>query len=596
MAKEKIQMVDDDEVENVGIMSGFMDDIDEIMNEIMEEEKGDMSEEEGDMARVMGRTPDSPEILMNNLRGNMRSIDARREELAEMVGYNAAAETPDEVLAMLQPVLAQQEMAGIASMMAPPQGLSPNVSPRDALSAPPAMPEGVASLPMDQGPMGMPQGPMPPAAPAPAPMPMKDGGIVQYFQDGTDEEGVTAVSDTLGGVYPPEVIAQILPLLQAEMARQPMAVPASATERAKELEPMYSELLGVDKEAAKAQFLMNLGQAALRYAGNVGPSGERLTGSPIARLAAGFSDVPAAAAKAGADMAAQERQARLAALQGAQAEIASAQDYNKDLLGRKLDIYSDILKQKPEVTYTLATQEQKSGLPEADQALPWQISSRGQLSLPGGRPPVGTTIDVGGDKFGERLGVNTANQLDVSYIQANSALQTRNTADELLPLIEEEGAVFAGPLSGAQTYVNRLAEKLNISDGTDQERLNNTVSVMQSLARFELQAAEAMRGQGQITEKERDLIRRTAAGQLTELTQDEVATLVKGLRKVAQYKIDQHNLRLTKFKDAYADDENVIKQLSLYELTDVPLANFDIRTQADSLLDGMGIESQQSGN
>jgi hypothetical protein len=37
---------------------------------------------------MLGRTPDSPEILMNNLRGDMRSIDARRDELADLVGYS----------------------------------------------------------------------------------------------------------------------------------------------------------------------------------------------------------------------------------------------------------------------------------------------------------------------------------------------------------------------------------------------------------------------------------------------------------------------------------------------------------------------------
>ena len=43
--KEKLQMVDDDQVENVGIMSGFMDEIDELLEEISGEE-----EEEGDDA------------------------------------------------------------------------------------------------------------------------------------------------------------------------------------------------------------------------------------------------------------------------------------------------------------------------------------------------------------------------------------------------------------------------------------------------------------------------------------------------------------------------------------------------------------------
>jgi hypothetical protein len=100
--KEKLQMVDDDQVENVGIMSGFMDEIDELLEEISgeEQEEGD----DADMARMMARTPDSPEILMNNLRGDMRSIDARREELADLVGFREAEETPEGVLALLQPI------------------------------------------------------------------------------------------------------------------------------------------------------------------------------------------------------------------------------------------------------------------------------------------------------------------------------------------------------------------------------------------------------------------------------------------------------------------------------------------------------------
>jgi hypothetical protein len=107
--KEKLQMVDDDQVENVGIMSGFMDEIDELLEEISgeEQEEGD----DADMARMMARTPDSPEILMNNLRGDMRSIDARREELADLVGFREAEDTPEGVLALLQSVLAQQAAA-----------------------------------------------------------------------------------------------------------------------------------------------------------------------------------------------------------------------------------------------------------------------------------------------------------------------------------------------------------------------------------------------------------------------------------------------------------------------------------------------------
>ena len=80
---------------NSGIMSGF--DMDEM------DEAPEPSEEMPQMAR----SPQNPEILMNNLRGDVRSVDARYQELAQMVGEEAAHETPPEVLAMLQPQLAQ---------------------------------------------------------------------------------------------------------------------------------------------------------------------------------------------------------------------------------------------------------------------------------------------------------------------------------------------------------------------------------------------------------------------------------------------------------------------------------------------------------
>jgi len=104
MNKKMMEM--DDDVENTGIMQGFMDSM---------ADEGD-DEGDDDPQAMMDRRPDTPEILMNNLRGDMRSVDARRDELADLVGYQAARETPDQVLAMLQPVLAQQGGGGIGAL------------------------------------------------------------------------------------------------------------------------------------------------------------------------------------------------------------------------------------------------------------------------------------------------------------------------------------------------------------------------------------------------------------------------------------------------------------------------------------------------
>ena len=148
-------------VRNSGIMAGFEDD--------------DMlaAPDENEMPQ-MARTPQNPEILMNNIRGDMRSVDARYQELAQMVGDQAAQETPPEVLAMLQMQFGQQQ-GGIgtlpqgAGMMPPPMG---GGAPTGAPGGAPAMPSPQGAMPpgMESAPP-FPQGGAEQAPPTPDGMP-----------------------------------------------------------------------------------------------------------------------------------------------------------------------------------------------------------------------------------------------------------------------------------------------------------------------------------------------------------------------------------------------------------------------------------------
>jgi len=135
------------ESRNSGIMAGFED---EMPEEMPEEPETDMPQ--------MAHTPQNPEILMNTLRGDMRSTNARVQELAQMVGEEAAMETPPEVLALLQAQLAAPQ-GGIGAL---PQG--------QQMAPPPMMPpQG------DQG--GMPPQGMPPGMEGAGPFPQ--GGAEQ---------------------------------------------------------------------------------------------------------------------------------------------------------------------------------------------------------------------------------------------------------------------------------------------------------------------------------------------------------------------------------------------------------------------------------
>jgi hypothetical protein len=119
---------------NSGIMAGFED---------MEPEEDEMP--------PMARSPQNPEILMNNLRGDFRSVDARYAELAQMVGEEAASETPPEVLAMLQP-----QLAAPAAPPQPPQGGIGALPQGAGMAPPPEMMGSMAPPPMPPGMEGAP--------------------------------------------------------------------------------------------------------------------------------------------------------------------------------------------------------------------------------------------------------------------------------------------------------------------------------------------------------------------------------------------------------------------------------------------------------
>lgn len=127
---------------NSGIMAGFDENMEDMQPEEPEEQMSPMA-----------RTPQNPEILMNTLRGDMRSVDARVQELAQMVGEQAAQETPPEVLALLQAQLAAPQMpqGGIGALpqtpMMPPQGMPPapqGAGPQAPVGAPP-FPQGASA-------------------------------------------------------------------------------------------------------------------------------------------------------------------------------------------------------------------------------------------------------------------------------------------------------------------------------------------------------------------------------------------------------------------------------------------------------------------
>jgi hypothetical protein len=153
------------------------------------------------------------------------------------------------------------------------------------------------------------------------------------------------------------------------------------------------------------------------------------------------------------------------------------------------------------------------------------------------------TGDKGTDAFVETLNRKAVDAVVLGSDQAKAANKTLNTVSRINEALNS-GKVLAGPGTPAATTLLQLGRAINIGGKDADEILTNTRDAMQGLAQLELDASAQMKGQGQITEAERGIIRRAAAGELKELTTPELRLLMKALDKTARWKIKQNKARL----------------------------------------------------
>ena len=121
------------------------------------------------------------EGMMNAVRGDQQPVEARRAELAELVGPEDAQETPDSVLALVQPIMQLASVdQGIGGLAADSMG-------DVAMEGP--MAEGIMSTvntapPTDQAMMAPPMDPAMMEVGNQPPVNFRYGGAVQYMQPG----------------------------------------------------------------------------------------------------------------------------------------------------------------------------------------------------------------------------------------------------------------------------------------------------------------------------------------------------------------------------------------------------------------------------
>ncbi len=130
-------------------------------------------------------------------------------------------------------------------------------------------------------------------------------------------------------------------------------------------------------------------------------------------------------------------------------------------------------------------------------------------------------------------------QIDASLAQARGASDSLRTIGQLGDILNS-GKVMAGPATKPAMLLTQLGSQLGLAGKDATETLQKTRAAMQQMAQLELDAAGQMKGQGQITENERDIIRRAASGDIS-MTLTELKTLTASLEKTARYRIERHN-------------------------------------------------------
>jgi hypothetical protein len=143
------------------------------------------------------------------------------------------------------------------------------------------------------------------------------------------------------------------------------------------------------------------------------------------------------------------------------------------------------------------------------------------------------------------LGKGVGEGITNAWTGAQSAASTLQNVQQMRTGLDK---AIVGPGANQRVTLSQIGQVLGVNGKDATEQLENTRMVMQGLARQELSAAGQMKGQGQITESERSILRKAESGQINELTKPELNTLLGALERTATSRINTHNQNLQRLR------------------------------------------------
>lgn len=288
-------------------------------------------------------------------------------------------------------------------------------------------------------------------------------------------------------------------------------------------------------------------------------------------------------------------QAAIAA--GVPAEAVKA-FYESNNYGRDKVNFQDVGGQKVPVTEYGDTPEgvaplQKTGNPFSDLVVRGTdgkiipnaplVAVKGDIASKGAAK-TNVSVNMPDKKFYEGLGAAVSGQIEKGFEQAQSAAQTLSNANQIASGIEKS---FVGPLANQRVTLAQLGQVLGITGKDTQETLLNTRNVIQGLARQELAAAGQMKGQGQITESERAILRKAESGDISTFTKPELQLFTGAIRKTARSRIATHQRNLQNLgSDPQAG--TILPYLQVEVPKDFPIggSSSSVLDQADAIING----------
>ena len=153
-------------------------------------------------------------------------------------------------------------------------------------------------------------------------------------------------------------------------------------------------------------------------------------------------------------------------------------------------------------------------------------------------------VDTGQKTRDVEINKDIVREMGDMTAQARSAKETLMNVDRVLPALDK---AITGPAADYRTTLLRVGQYMGIAGKDANEILSNTQSVVQGLAQQELNAASYTKGQGTLTGPEREMLKRSAAGDQN-MSAAELRTALIAAQKMAQYRMSEQQQYLSEFK------------------------------------------------